>query len=293
MERFKKILNRLLFPGTAVIIMSVPIAAVLLIYTFIYAGENSPIAYVSYVFSAYSLTILCIGIVPAIKKSKKILHKNKHIHRYLTDMLFKAKVSLYGSLGINSLYALFKFVTGVYYSSVWLITLAVYYISLVVVRFLLLRHVNKNTAGENLRSEWRRYRLCGIILMLMNLALGGMVALVVHENRGFEYAGYLIYVMAFYTFYTTVIAVVNIMKYKKLGSPVMSAAKAINLATALVSMLALETAMLSQFGDSDDALFRRIMTGATGGVICVFILGMAVFMIIRSTKQLKKIRENV
>lgn len=293
MERFKKILNRLLFPGTAVIIMSVPIAAALLIYTFIYAGENSPIAYVSYVLSAYSLTILCIGIVPAIKKSKEILHKNKHIHRYLTDMLFKAKVSLYGSLGINSLYALFKFVTGVYYSSVWLITLAVYYISLVVVRFLLLRHVNKNTAGENLRSEWRRYRLCGIILMLMNLALGGMVVLVVHENRGFEYAGYLIYVMAFYTFYTTVIAVVNIMKYKKLGSPVMSAAKAINLATALVSMLALETAMLSQFGDSDDALFRRIMTGATGGVICVFILGMAVFMIIRSTKQLKKIRENV
>ncbi len=34
-------------------------------------------------------------------------------------------------------------------------------------------------------------------------------------------------------------------------------------------------------------LFRQIMTVATGGGVCAVILGMAVFMIITATKQLK------
>lgn len=59
MERFKQILYKLLFPGLAVVLISVPIAAVLQIYIFVLAHEDSAIAYPSYVFSAYSLTIVC------------------------------------------------------------------------------------------------------------------------------------------------------------------------------------------------------------------------------------------
>ena len=68
----------------------------------------------------------------------------------------------------------------------------------------------------------------------------------------------------------------------------MSAAKAINLTAALVSMLSLETAMLAQFG-GDDVMFRQIMTSATGAGVCVIVLGMAVYMIVKSTKALKSI----
>ena len=47
-----------------------------------------------------------------------------------------------------------------------------------------------------------------------------------------------------------------------------------------------ETAMLAQFGE-DDVMFRQIMTSAAGAGVCVIVLGMAVFMIARSTKVLK------
>ena len=68
------------------------------------------------------------------------------------------------------------------------------------------------------------------------------------------------------------------------------AAKVINFTAALVSMLSLETAMLAQFGGAEEVMFRRIMTGATGGVVCAAVLGAAIFMIVQATKQLKRMK---
>lgn len=288
MTRFKAFLHRLLFPGRTAVIVSIPIAAALLYLTFAVAGEESAIAYVSYIFSAWSLTVFCTYGIGAFRRGKSAVCRNKYVSRYTGDVMFKMKVSLYGSLSFNFLYGVLKLVLGIYYGSAWFITLAVYYSLLAVMRFLLLRHVNQNSLGENLTSEWKRYRACGILLLVMNLALSGMVVLVVHQNQGFSYAGYLIYVMAMYAFYNITMAVINIVRYRRLGSPVMSAAKAIGLAAALVSMLALETGMLEQFGG--DSKFRRRMTGATGSVVCLAVLAMAVYMIFKSTKSLKNIK---
>ena len=40
------------------------------------------------------------------------------------------------------------------------------------------------------------------------------------------------------------------------------------------------------------ARFRLVMTAASGGAVCVFVLGMAVYMIVRSTRRLKSLRPN-
>lgn len=109
------------------------------------------------------------------------------------------------------------------------------------------------------------YRMCGITLLIMNQALAGIVIFMVHQNRGFDYPGLLIYAMATYSFYSVITAVVNLVKFRKHGSPLLSAAKVINLVAAMVSVLSPETAMLARFGGDDDPLFRKVMTGATGG----------------------------
>lgn len=161
MECFKRILYRILFPGPVAVIFSVPAAAALLICTFVYGEEQSPIAYASYAISAYSLIILCAYIVRFPKgEFRAALHRNPHIHRYLTDILFKTHVSLYLSLGLNMLFAAMKFFFGILYRSVWFGTLAVYYTMLAVMRFLLLRHVSRAGIGSDLVSELKQYRLC-------------------------------------------------------------------------------------------------------------------------------------
>lgn len=299
--RMKKTLKRLFrkvffLPPIPTLLISVP-AYGLVIYALAGENVNPVIVYVSYFLSAYALIITITGITgivrlvrrgidshPLVKKALDI----PLVGRYFGDGLFRAEAALYQGFFVNFLYAGIKLFSGILYRSVWFVTLAVYYILLAVMRAALLHHVRK--AGKNKVSAWKRYRLCGMILLFMNIALVGIVILVVYQNSGFEYPGVLIYIMAMYAFYATIMAVRNVMKFRRYGNPVLSAAKVINLTAALVSILSLETAMLTQFGAAEDPLFRRIMTAATGTGISMIVLGMAVFMIVHSTRQLKQIR---
>ena len=68
---------------------------------------------------------------------------------------------------------------------------------------------------------------------------------------------------------------------------VMSAAKIISFISSLVSMLSLETAMLTQFGQNDTPQFRQLMTGITGMSVCFIVLGISIYMIVHANKKIK------
>ena len=297
LETMKKILKKIfVLPPVPAILIAVP-AYGLVIYALAGEAVNPVLAYVSYLLSAYALVITVTGITGIVRWTRQEMKQHPLVKkmisipligRFLKEDTFRVEAALYQGFFINLLYAGVKMFSGICYRSVWFITLAVYYILLAVVRFSLLHYVRKEKApGRDKASEWKRYRLCGIILMLMNFALAGIVVLVVHQNSGFEYPGTLIYIMAMYTFYATITAVRNVIKFRKYGSPVLSAAKAVNLTAAMVSMLSLETAMLTQFGAADDAVFRQIMTASTGAGVIVIVMVMAAYMIIHATKSLR------
>lgn len=300
MDRLRKILKRLFcLPPWLTVLIAVP--SFVFVFCMLGTGNDSSVfSYLSYALSAYALIITATGITDIVKAVRKgidhlpLLQKIRNIpvgERYLSDVGFRSEVSLYGGLLINLLYIAMKLFSGIWYRSVWFISLAVYYMFLAVMRFLLLHHVRKVPIGQNIASEFRRYRACGFVLLLMNQALAGIIVSIVYKNQGFSYPGLLIYAMATYAFYMIITAVINVVKFRKHGSPILSAAKVINLTAALVSMLSLETAMLAQFG-GDDSAFRQIMTASSGGVICVIVLGMAIYMIVRANRELKKYKIN-
>lgn len=283
MERLKHFLKRVFcLPPLLTVLLAVP-AFALMIYV-LAERINGPLAYFSYAVSAYALTIVLTGTFHIVRSVRRMIKRHPMGRRLTEDIKFRAELSLYVGFAINLLYIVLKMASGIYYRSLWFITLAIYYALLAVMRLTLLyprRRADKI-------AELRRYRLCGVMLLMMNLALTGIVIFMVHQNRGYEYPGMLIYAMAAYSFYAVTIAVVNVIKFRKHGSSILSAAKAINLVAALVSILSLETAMLAQFGSDDDLAFRRTMTGATGGGVCVIVLGMAVYMIAKSTKNIRQ-----
>ena len=298
LQRMIDILKKIFkLPPIPTILISIPSFA-LVIYVLTNDMENEAISYAAYTLSAYALIITITGmegIVRLIRQkienhplTKKVI-SIPIFEKYLKEVKFRTETSLYQGLFINLLYVALKFGSGIYYRSIWFASLAVYYLLLAVMRFSLLHYVRSRQ--DDRVSEWRRYRFCGIVLLFMNQALTAIVVIVVEQNKGFEYAGFLIYAMALYAFYAVITSVVNVIKFRKYGSPIMSAAKAINLTAAVVSMLSLETAMLAQFGE-DDVKFRQIMTSATGAGVCVIVLGMAVFMIAKSTKILKRINQD-
>lgn len=293
--RWKRIVEKVVFPGRWVVLVCTVAAAGGLVYVFAGNGQETLAFYPIYAFSFYALVILCALVWKEFRHPKQVaeaaMDRVPLLRRYVTDVSFGMHLSLRKSLALNFCYAAMKLALGIYYQSVWFATLAVYYLLLAVVRLRLVRYSGRKEFGADLPAEWRQYRFCGGVLLLLNLALGGVVMLVVYRNERFHYAGYLIYVMAMYAFYCMVMAVRNVVRYRKFHSPVMSAAKALNFATALVSMLALETAMLEQFGENDGESFRVIMTGCTGIAVCLLILGMAIYMIRSANREIRTLEK--
>lgn len=278
-------------PVWAMFLLTV-VSAAALIWVFVEGLDAHPVAYVVYVVSFYTLTVDCFGAVRIIphwfRGGKKRFTESKFGSRYLTDMNFKTNVSLYLSLLINFFYVAVDLLSVWLYRSIWFAILAFYYSILAIMRFLLARYVGKQTLGEELILELKRSRACAYILLLLNLVLSGAVLMIMYQNRGFQYHGIMIYVMAMYTFYVTINAVVSIVRYRKFNSPVMSTTKIISLCAALVSMLSLETAMFSQFGAEMSVKDQRIMIAATGGGISVVVVGLSILLIVNANKGIRR-----
>ena len=288
---WKKIGKALLFPHIAIMIVLVPIAAVLLVGSMVFIGTESPIAIISYVISAYTLTVWCFKTPHLIKVFKRFKDENKYARKWQDDTRLRVKVSLYGSLVWNTLYGLFQLWLGFYHHTFWFYSLGTYYICLAVMRFFLALHTRRYAPGENMRLELQKYRACGWIFLFMNLALSLIVFFMLYWNRTFNHHMITSIAMAAYTFTAFTAAIVNVIKYKKYNSPVFSASKAISFAAACVSMLTLTSTMLTAFSDGAmDAATQKIMLGGVGLAVLTVVLAMAVSMIVKGTKKLKEVQ---
>lgn len=294
---WKKIGKHLLFPPIWVIIVLTIISTAALILIFVNKMSESPIAYVAYVVSFYALVVLCAYFWKVFPKRYKEIKQKIYDHpignRYMTDAAFRTHISLYAALGVNLLYVGVNILSYFLYHSVWFIVLAVYYMILSVMRFLLVRYVRIVGIGQNRFEELKRTILCSSILLTLNFVLTGAVLMILYQDKGFDYHGMLIYVMAAYTFYITIHAIVNLVKYRQYKSPVMMTAKIIALSAALVSMLSLETAMFAQFGQDMNPRDKWLMTALTGAGISITVIVMSLYMIIRSALELKKCNKEI
>lgn len=291
---WKKLGNKLLFPPIWVMVLLTILSAGLLALVFLKGWEQSVIAYIVYVLSFYTLSVdslFCALVLPKqYRQIRQKIYDNPLGNRYMTDKVFRTKVSLFSSLAVNLLYVGINLLSWYLYKSWWFVCLAVYYAILSVMRFLLARYVRLHQIGADRYGELRRSLICSYIMLLLNLFLSGAVLMVVYQNRGYQYHGVMIYVMAMYTFYITTSAIINLVKYRKLGSPVVSTTKVISLAAALVSMLNLETAMFAEFGADMAKADQQLMIMLTGAGIAATVIALAVLMIRRCTKEMKKMR---
>ena len=80
----------------------------------------------------------------------------------------------------------------------------------------------------------------------------------------------------------------DIIKYRRLGSPVMSTAKIVSLSSALVSMLNLETAMFAQFGKAMSPEHQHIFIILTGAGVSLAVVTLSVLLIVKATKEIRR-----
>lgn len=286
----KNVIHALLFPPLPLILFLTALSGYGLWQVFSTGQETSFLAYGSYAFSFYTLTVLCLYSILVLPKKlplwKQRLHRVPFFHRYSTDRMFRAKCSLHLSLSLNLIHVAVQLFQWYGQRSWWFLVLGGYYSILSIMRFLLAGYVQKHTIGADLTAEWKRSRTCGWILLLVNLSLSGAVLMMLYQNRGYHYGQYTIYAIALYTFYAVIHAVVEIFKTRHQGSPVLATAKCVSLSAALVSLLNLESGMLSQFGADMSPAAHWLFIALTGAGISVVILLLSGNLILRAKREI-------
>lgn len=289
---WKKVGKHLLFPHPVITALMTLLAAAGLIRSLLRPERPDALSIAAYALSFYALVLVCLRVPDLVALIRRFRRENPWYLRYRDDLQLRMRLSLTCALCWNAAYALLQLALGLTYRSAWFFAMAGYYTVLAALRCLLSRQVWEHVPGDRRTAEWRVYRLCGAGLLMMNLALLVFLLCFVYRLRQVRHHEIVTIAMAVYTFTSTAVAVSGVIRYRRYESPVCSAAKAISLASALVSMLSLENTMLATFSAGEHPLFRPILLGCSGAAISLCILSMAVYMLVHATKSLKENASN-
>lgn len=180
--------------------------------------------------------------------------------------------SPYFNLAFNFVYALGNCVLGFVNQSWWFITVGAYYTVLATTRFSVIKISNKT--NENADNEVFAKRITGILLVLLSFCLIGVNVLSAIKERGTVFHEIIMITIAVYTFTKITMAIIGIVKSKKVSSPVDKTLRNISLADAFVSVYTLQRSMLVSFEGMQPTEIKlfNILTGTAVWII-VLLLG--------------------
>lgn len=289
----RKLLQKLLHPPGWVLIFVPLLSFAALAAVFIRQCPENILVYLIYSLSAYSLTIWLAALPGLTKRAKSAMMGSKLMRkaaaspimgRYFKDLAFRGSISIYQGIAVNLFYVAFRIMAAIRYASVWFLSMAVYYLVLGGLRTYLIVCYRRRTP----ELERRCYHTTAWFLFLLNIPMGGMIVLMVRTDSGFSYPGYVIYLSALYTFYTMITSAINLIRFRRLGSPILSAAKVLNFVAAMMSILGLQTAMISRFSENGED-YRKMMNAITGGFVYGIVILIAIYMLLHGRYLRKKV----
>ncbi len=289
MKKLRTVLVRFLHPPGWILLSLPPVSFAVLAGLFITEQTTGIPACLVYGISAYSLAILTAAVPETVRKGRLTLLNSRAVRKltsykitgkYLNDRDFREGVGICRGMLVNFFYVAFRVFAGIRYGSAWFISMAVYYLVLGGLRTYLVMVYRRRDP----EAEIHCYRRTAWLLFLLNITMGGMIFLMVSTDAGYSYPGYTIYLSALYTLYTMTVSVINLVKFRKRGSPVLSAAKVLQFIAAMMSVLGLQTAMISSFSENGED-YRRMMNVIVGGIVYGIVILLAVYML-RHSKTL-------
>lgn len=243
-------------------------------------------AYFLYALSAYLLTALCVKLPSAIRDTNAWISRHPKVALLLRDKELKFKSGLYLEQFINFAYGILKIASGVIYGSAWVGCDGIYNMAQAMIQ--LFQILRRKKAGT-LERQWKSYRLCGVLILLMHLTLTGIVFQMINWNRADEQGEIMLIATAFFAFYKVTSSFVSIVKDRKHIHPVDSSIRMLNLAQATFAIFSLQASMIHTFGSGEAWEGRLNM--ATGCAVCLLIVSMGIYMIRRGKREIKKLQE--
>lgn len=261
--------------------------------------EKAPLSIVAYslfAIAAISLTYsvyLIVKKIPTYKQSVvDYMEKHEFTRRLLHNFGFRTVVLSIISFVASLAFAVFNGYMGIMNRSIWYGALAAYYVFLVLLRGGILTYHNKKRKKDGEGSELVKakiYRNSGIILLVLNAALSSAIAQMIFSNAHFSYAGWTIFAFAAYSFYKITMSIINLVKAHRQTDYTVKAITNVNLTDAAVSIMALQTALLTTF--TDDTVNISAMNTGTGIVVSLLSVGISLTMIITAAKRINALKK--
>jgi uncharacterized membrane protein len=205
------------------------------------------------------------------------LLKNKELH-------FKGK--LYFEQFVNFAYGIFKIVSGVIVGSAWIGADGIYnFVQALIQLFQILRRKNAGT----IENQWKSYRLCGAMILLMHLTLIGIVFQIVNWNRVEESGEIVIIATAAFAFYKFISSFIDLAKDRKHTHPIDSSVRMMELSQAICAIFSLQASLLHTFGSGE--AWEHGMNLAVGCIVCLLTVAMGIYMIRRANREIKQLQE--
>ena len=292
-----------------IVCLLTPVACVVALLDALNGLFPLPVSIALYVVAAAGLVATCTLAVRAIwgaatSALQRLTASNRVANALATNARLRTVATTIPGTALNLVYAVFNGAVGIASLSAWYGSLSAYYLLLCVMRFSAVSQAGqvwtkKGQAGdrealedhgdpENRANrealaardarELTVYRTCGKLLAVSSVALGGAVIMVVLGYGGKSYAGLTIYAVATYTFCKLGVAIVNLVKVQRERSLLQKTLRNISYSDALVSLLALQTALFASFGDGVGD-FEPTMNALTGAGVCLMIAGLGLSMV--------------
>ena len=301
-ERWQKVLQKLKQPPVWLLVLTYVLTlasatGALLILLVDWEGTFlAVVAYTMFGVAAITLSYTVYTLVRFAPKMRRSIiewaEKYEFTHSLLRNYGFRTIILTIGSFFMSVAYGVFNGVLGIVGRSIWFGALAAYYIFLAFLRGgILIYHKRKKKNDGELDNDLVRaktYRNCGILLLILNVALSSAIAQMIFDEQSFSYAGWTIYAFAAYAFYKITMSIINLVRARKQNDLTVQAVRNVNLVDGAVSILALQTALLSTFMEegTDVSLFNTL----TGTAISLFAVGLSIFMIVKANKSIKQLQ---
>ena len=258
-----------------------------LVWIFLQGLEQWLPAYFLYALSAYLLAGLCVKLPSGIRGIKAWLQQHPRITGFLKNEELKFTLGLYFEQLINFAYGIFKIVSGVVIGSAWVGCDGIYNMAQALIQ--LFQILRRKKAGS-LLTQWKSYRFCGVLILLMHLTLTGIVFQMVNWHRVEENGEIMIIATAAFAFYKVISSFLDLAKDRRHTHPVDSSVRMLELSQAVFAIFSLQASMLHTFGTGEP--WEDWLNLGTGCTVCLMVASMGVYMILRGNREIKKLQEN-
>lgn len=257
-----------------------------LVWIFARGMDQTVPAYAVYAASAYSLCALCVRLPGVRGRQEQWLTAHPKAAGILRDRELRFRVKLYSGQIIDSCYGVFKIAAGVVIGSAWIGCDGIYNMAQAIIQlFQILRRKNPGSMTD----QWKSYRLCGVLTLLMNLTLTGIIFQMLSWGRVEEHGEIMLISTAAFAFYKLIKSFIRLARDRKHEHPIDSAVWMLENTQALFAMFSLQAGLLHTYGTGER--WEPMMNLATGSVVWLAICATGIKMICRANREIKALQE--